>query len=107
MRQSKIESAAGKAGWSCRIEKTDDGYEVLFRTDSPCGQDVNCEIVVKKLNDVPNEVHDYWQSYDPDEEALLWYGANRGEPKSLRELLNDMDWVDNMLEDLSTELCNI
>ena len=107
MRRTQIEQAAEKTGWNCRIGKDKDGYNIRFYTDSPCGQDVNCEIAVKKLDDVPNEVHEYWQAYDPEEEAILWYGANRGEPKSLRTLLNDMDWVDSMLEDLSTELCNI
>ena len=107
MTQKQIIDAADKAGWDCKIEKTKNGYDICFNTYSPCGQDVNCEISVRTLDKVPDEVHEYWQAYDPEEEAMLWFGANRGEPESLRELLDDMDWVDNMLEDLSTELCNI
>ena len=107
MTQKQIIDAADKAGWDCDIKHTKKGYEICFQTYSPYGQDVNCEIEAKTLEQVPDLVHEFWQGYDPEAEAMLWYGANRGEPKSLRELLDDMDWVDNKLQDLSAELCNI
>lgn len=104
MTRNQIEQAAERVGWNCKINKAKFGYDICFNTDSPCNQDVNCEISVRTLDEVPDEVYEYWQGYDPEEEAMLWFGANRGEPKSLRKLLDDMDWVDEMLKTLSDEL---
>lgn len=104
MTRKQIEQAAERAGWNCKIKKRKRDYIICFNTDSPCGQDVNFDIEVCKLDEVSDEVYLIWQSYDPEEEAMLWFGANRGEPKSLRKLLDDMDWVDDMLERLSKEL---
>lgn len=104
MTQKQIIDAAERAGWNCKIKKAKFGYDICFNTDSPCNQDVNCEISVRTLDEVPDEVYEYWQAYDPEEEAMLWFGANRGEPKSLRKLLDDMDWVDDMLERLDMAL---
>ena len=104
MTRNQIEQAAERAGWNCKIKKHKNGYDICFHTDSPCGQDVNCEISVRTLDEVPDEVHEYWKAYDPEEETMLWFGANRGEPKSLRKLLDDMDWVDDMLKTLSDKL---
>ena len=104
MTQKQIIEAADKAGWDCTIKKDANGYHIAFNTDSPCGQDVWCEFDVERLNQIEDEVYQYWQAYDPDEAALLWHGANRGEPTSMRELLDDMDWVDDMLERLDMAL---
>lgn len=104
MTQKQIIDAADKAGWDCKINKDKNGYHVAFNTDSPCGQDVWCEFNVARLYQIEDEVYQYWQAYEPEEAALLWHGANRGEPKSLRKLLADMDWVDEMLHELSEEL---
>lgn len=104
MTRRMIERLAEKAGWNCTIKKDANGYHIAFNTDSPCGQDVWCEFDVERLYQIRDEVYQYWQEYDPEEAALLWYGANRGEPKSLRKLLADMDWVDEMLERLCMSL---
>lgn len=104
MTQKQIIDAAERVGWVCKITKEKNGWLLSFNTDSPCGQDVNAEITVRTLDEVTNEVYEYWQAYDPEDEAMLWFGQNRGEPKSLRKLLADMDWVDEMLHQLSEEL---
>ena len=100
MTRRMIERLAEKAGWNCTIKKDANGYHIAFNTDSPCGQDVWCEFDVERLYQIEDEVYQYWQAYDPDEEAKLWHGQNSGEPSSLRDLLADMDWVDDMLERL-------
>lgn len=104
MTQEQIIEAADKADWNCTIKKDANGYHIAFNTDSPCGQDVWCEFDVERLYQIEDEVYQYWQAYDPEEEALLWHGANRGEPQSIRDLLDDMDWVDDMLERLDMAL---
>lgn len=104
MTKEQIIDAAERVGWTCKITKEKCGWALSFNTNSPCGQDVNAEITVRTLDKVADEMHEYWRSYDPEEEAAMWYGQNRGEPKSLRKLLADMDWVDEMLHELSEEL---
>ena len=104
MTRKQIIDAAERVGWTCKITKEKYCYCIEFSTDSPCGQDVYAEITVSTLDKVADEMYEYWRSYDPEEEAAMWYGQNRGEPKSLRDLLADMDWVDEMLHELSEEL---
>ena len=99
--------AAEQVGWNREIEQRNGVYEISFSTDTPCGQDVQYEINVEDLDSVVDEVYGLWQIYDAEEEALLWYGQNKGEPSSIRELLNDMDYVDDMLEELYNELKEI
>ena len=104
--KKKIIAAAEKAGWNCNIKRNDDGksWLVNFNTDTSHGQDVQYDYAVKILDEIKDEVYETWQGYDSDEEALLWYGAKKGEPSSLRDLLNDMDEVDEALERLYTAL---
>lgn len=104
MTRKQIIDAAERVGWMCEVTKEKNGWLLSFNTYSPCSQDVYAEIIVRTLDKVADEMHEYWQSYDPEEEAAMWYGQNRGEPKSLRQLLADMDWVDEMLHELSEEL---
>ena len=105
MTRKQIEAAAERAGWNCEIKKSDDGkmWCLNFTTDTACDQDVFYDYSVKTLEEIKDKVYETWQNYDPDEEAVLWYGK-RGAPSSLRDLLNDMDEVDEQLERLYTAL---
>lgn len=101
MTRKQIEAAAERAGWNCEIKKSDDGkmWRLNFTTDTTCGQDVFYEYTIKTLEEIKDKVYDTWQNYNPDEEAMLWYGGN-GAPSNMRTLLNDMDEVDEQLERL-------
>ncbi len=105
MTRKQIEAAADRAGWNCIIKRSDDGkmWDVYFNMNTTCNQDVEFGYTVKTLDKIVDEVYDSWQGYDPDEEAILWY-KGRGAPSSLRDLLNDMDEVDDALERLYTTL---
>lgn len=49
-------------------------------------------------------MREYWQNFDPDEEAAKWIGEDghgvNGAPYSLREILNDMVDCEDMLCEL-------
>lgn len=47
----------------------------------------NFLIQASSFEDYRKKVDEYYDNYNPEEEAALWYKQNRGEPSSLRELL--------------------
>ena len=110
-----IEAAAEEAGWNVTFRQKERSqynkgkdyrrWYVCFTTDTACDQDVCYEYEVKSLQDIPDQVYETWQGYDPEEEAMLWF-KGRGAP-GLRDLLNDMDEVDEKLEDLYKTLSGI
>lgn len=75
---------------------------------SPAGEDFIFNVSVEDENsaDYWKEVFDYWDNFDPDDHAAMWYGQNRGEPASLRVLLDDAEAIDKMLEQLWRALLN-
>lgn len=107
--RKQIIDAADKAGWNCDIEKNEKGgWSISFNTDTHFGQDVNYDYEVGYMNQIDNEVYDTWQGFDPDEEALLWVGPDghgkNGAPDRLRDIIADMDEVEESLESLYNEL---
>lgn len=42
--------------------------------------------------------------FDPEEHAAMWYGQNRGEPSSLRALLDNADNIHESLRRLACDL---
>lgn len=95
---------ANEIGWECDVKKEGKEYIVTFSMYTPKGQDVELEFINKYLHCIWIDVRDYWENYNPDEEAIMWYGRNNGEPSSLRELLDDMEYVDDKLEKLYKKL---
>lgn len=98
--QRTVETIAEELDWSCRM----DNDTICLQIFSPAGQDCNLEIEATDFDDFRDKVREYYEGYDPDDEAALWYGKKRGEPSSLRDLLNDMEWYDNKLKELSETL---
>jgi hypothetical protein len=71
-----------------------------FYTDY--GQDFSFS--VNRNEDYVKQVYDYYNSFDPDEEALLWvddsgHGKN-GAPYRLKDIITDMEEVEKELEKL-------
>lgn len=95
---------ANEIGWECDVNKEGKEYVVTFSMYTPKGQDVELEFTNEHLNCIWEDVRDYWENYNPDEEAIMWYGKNNGEPSSLRELLDDMEYVEKKLEELYMKL---
>lgn len=100
--QRTVETIAEGLDWSFSLN--DNGKKICLQIYSPAGQDCNLEIDASSFNEYRQKVEEYYEDYDPEYEASLWYGAHRGEPSSLRELIDDMDWYDSKLKELSDKL---
>jgi hypothetical protein len=98
MTEKKFIQIAERLGWSVRKDRYD--IELQFYTDY--GQDFSFS--VNRNEDYVKQVYDYYNSFDPDEEALLWvddsgHGKN-GAPYRLKDIITDMEEVENELEKL-------
>ena len=72
------------------------------------GYDFVFDVSATSLHELCDQVTEYYESYDADEEALLWLrngelGQN-GLPPSIRELVDEMEESDRELEQLVIDL---
>ena len=98
MTEKKFIQIAQRLGWSVTKDRYD--IELQFYTDY--GQDFSFS--VNRNEDYVKQVYDYYNSFDPDEEALLWvddsgHGKN-GAPYRLRDIITDMEEVEKELKKL-------
>ena len=95
----QLELIATKNGFGCT---QDEDGDITLQKYSPRGKDFTIELV-KPLDykDALNDLNDQLASYDVNEQAMVWYGANRGEPRDLQDLLDDMKWCRNELQNLT------
>lgn len=73
-----------------------DDKTISLKNYSPEGQDISFEIFAENDEELISKLQRNYESYDPEEEASLWYGQNRGEPSSLETLLKDMKATQEM-----------
>lgn len=98
MTEKKFIQIAERLGW----EVTKDRYDIELQFYTDYGQDFSFS--VNRNEDYVKQVYDYYNSFDPDEEALLWvddsgHGKN-GAPYRLKDIITDMEEVENELEKL-------
>lgn len=86
-------------GWTVRGERTDE--YVTICNYSPAGEDISFDV---EVDNFVNDVYSEYDNFDAEEHAAMWYGQNRGEPTSIRALLNDADAIDDMLQNLSNAI---
>lgn len=86
--------------WTCY--KCSDGTLEL-ENHSPAGEDLIFSIDGK---DIPVEVRDYAEDFDKDEhvEFLVGGRGKRGAPETVRELLEDAEAIQKMLDELAEAL---
>lgn len=89
----KLIAVCESLGWT--IREYDDGSAELFQT-SPAGEDFS---VCVRTENFAEEICAYYEDFDPEEHAVMWYGR-RGAP-NLHTLIEDADAIDSMLEDLA------
>lgn len=89
-------------GWNVYCDG--DGWVELSQFSS-AGEDFSFTV---SENNLIENVKDYAESFDSEEHAAMWYDAGqsgvRGVP-SLHELVEDADAIQEMLNDLATNLC--
>ena len=71
-----------------------------LQKSSPMGEDFSFCIRADSLSEFKDELFFYTEVFDAEEHAIMWYGANRGEPSSLRVLLDDADDILSNIEQL-------
>lgn len=89
--------------WTCL--RDDDGSLELEK-HSPAGEDFIFNI---EGEDIPSEVAEYAKDFDKDEHVELWVNG-RGEravPGTIRELMEDAEAIQNMLNELAEALASV
>lgn len=80
-------------------------YCAELETWSPAGEDVVVTIWYDGTpDDFAEQFRLYAEDFDAADHAVMWYGANRGEPSSLRDLLDDADAIDALLTETARDL---
>ena len=107
MTKKQLDEVCEKQGWSVTIFKD----YVQFENWSPCGQDLIVEINCDSLDELPDKMTEYWESYDPSQEAYYWLGSDghgkNGAPDTMGEVYKDMVACEKMIEDLAIALHQI
>lgn len=89
-------------GWN--VYRDGDGYVELSQYSS-AGEDFLFTVSESNLIE---DVKDYAESFDSEEHAAMWYDAKQRGIRcvpSLHELVEDADAIQEMLNDLATNLC--
>ena len=104
-----IEIAEGQ-GFSVDTEIKDNDVRFTFSQYTDFGQDFSFEATMKDYDiyTLIGEVEDYYEGYDPDEEAMLWVGPDghgkNGAPYRLTDVVKDMEQCEQMIKNLSDAL---
>lgn len=98
MNTKKFIKIANDLGWSV----TTDDYDIELQFYTDYGQDFSFS--VNRTEDYVKQVYEYYDSFDPSAEALLWcddfgHGKN-GAPYLLKDIIADMEEVEQKLEQL-------
>ena len=102
----RIIEIAESQGFSVSTEIRDDNIEFTFSQYTGFGQDFSFEATMKDYDiyTLIEEVGDYYEGYDPDEEAMLWVGPDghgkNGAPYRLTDVVKDMEQCEQMIKNL-------
>ena len=85
---------------------SDDGENWIFESYSPAGENLVIEGCFSwfgkdAIFDLARYLFGIYQDFDSDDHAAGWYGANMGEPDSLRDLVDDAEAIEEMYKDLA------
>lgn len=106
----RIIEIAESQGFSVDTEITDDEVRFTFSQYTDFGQGFFFEATMKDYDiyTLIGEVEDYYEGYDPDEEAMLWVGPDghgkNGAPYRLTDVVKDMEQCEQMIKNLSDAL---
>lgn len=102
----RIIEIAESQGFSVSTETNEGNVEFTFSQYTDFGQDFSFEATMKDNNiyTLIREVNDYYESYDPSEEAMLWVGPDghgrNGAPYRLIDVIKDMEQCEQMVRNL-------
>lgn len=102
----RIAEIAEENGWSVNVEEmktmngeplTDGSVDLTFSQYTDAGQDFSFTAEMKEgdIYDLIQNISDYYDGYDPDEEAILWVGPDghgkNGAPHRISDIVKDME----------------
>lgn len=103
---NRIIEIAEEQGFSVTVDEKVDEVEFTFSQYTDFGQDFSFWATMKDddIYTLIEEVNDYYEGYDPDEEAILWVGPDghgkNGAPYRLSDIIKDMEQCEQMVKDL-------
>lgn len=89
-----------------KVESLEDMIEFTFQQYSDAGQDFffSAELTDGDIETLIENISNYYEGYDPDEEAMLWAGPDghgrNGAPYRLSDIIKDMEQCEEMVRDL-------
>jgi len=97
---NKVVKIAEPLDWNITVN----GNNFEFEKWSPAGQDFCMSITADSTEDLINKLFEYYDNYDPSEEASLWlddsgHGKN-GAPYSMKDVYEDMEACQEMILEL-------
>lgn len=102
----RIIEIAESQGFSVSTEINGNNVEFVFSQYTNFGQDFSFEVTMEDndINTLIEEIDNYYEGYDPDEEAMLWVGPDghgrNGAPYRLADVVKDMEQCEQMIKDL-------
>jgi len=101
---TRMEKAAESLGW--QVSSYDNSYD--FGKYSPAGQDFHVSVTAKNLEELSDELKEYYDNFDVSEETYLWldntgHGKN-GAPYDMKDLYDDMEECENMFFELANAI---
>ena len=105
----RITEIAEEDGWSVYVEEMEDRGDMIeftFGKYTDVGQDFSFSVEMKDwdIDTVIEDIDNYYENYDPDEEALLWVGSDghgkKGAPYHLTDIVKDMEQCETYIGEL-------
>lgn len=98
----KFKKIAEELGWNVSVYEND----INLQQYTSFGQDFF--FTIQKDKELIPQVYDFYENYDPCEEALLWTGSDghgkNGAPHELKDIIKDMEECEQMVKDLYEKL---
>lgn len=97
----KAREICENCGWTVR---ENNGSDVELSKYSPAGEDFSFTVGID--DDLADAIQNEYYDYDVDEHVMLWINnrGHNGVPGTIRELLEDAEAIEKMIEDLYTAL---
>ena len=105
----RITEIAEEDGWSVYVEEMEDRGDMIeftFGKYTDVGQDFSFSVEMKDgdIDTVIEDIDNYYENYDPDEEALFWVGSDghgkKGAPYHLTDIVKDMEQCETYIGEL-------
>lgn len=105
----RITEIAEEDGWSVYVEEMEDRGDMIeftFGKYTDVGHDFSFSVEMKDgdIDTVIEDIDNYYENYDPDEEALLWVGSDghgkKGAPYHLTDIVKDMEQCETYIGEL-------